>query len=119
MQTYDEIMRKKACENARRGLSMETIKVFTVLDRDVLEQAITLARSRTIVHSKGKGKNKGGKDAPRWPSQKGQGKDKGSSDKSDKGKGQKRQWQDSWNKADSWNKQGNNWDSQKRQKKYE
>ena len=119
MQTYDEIMRKKACENALRGLGMETIKVFTVLDRDVLEQAITLAKSRTIVHSKGKGKNKGGKDAPRWPSQKGQGKDKGSSDKSDKGKGQKRQWHDSWNKADSWNKQDNNWDSQKKQKRHD
>ena len=119
MQTYDEIMRKKACENARRGLSMETSKVFTVLDRDVLEQAITLAKSRTIVHPKGKGKNKGDKDTPRWPSQKGQGKDKGSSDKSDKGKGQKRQWQDNWNKADSWNKQSNNWDNQKQQKRYE
>ena len=119
MQTYDEIMRKKACENARRGLSMETIKVFTVLDRDVLEQAITLARSRTPALAKGKGKSKGGKDTSKGPSQKGQGKGKGSSDKSDKGKGQKRQWQDSWNKADSWNKQGTNWDSQKRQKKYE
>ena len=98
---------------------METIKVFTVLDRDALEQAIPLAKSRSLVHTKGKGKNKGGKDTSKRPSQNGQGKDKGSRDNSDKGKGQKRQWQDSWNKADSWYKQGNNWDSQKKPKRYE